>query len=239
MKLSIARALALAAPLATVLGCAVAPADVERAGSSSSELSMPTVPTVPLALDPVSLCSAIPADQSMARPTYYPEIFAGISQPTRACDFSVFEVTGTMNQTLRLGLTDLVPNDKYGTSFQPLEYPYTQIPQSQCTSSYVDYVAFGWVPPKFVLSGQQVVELPGYWEAIGTEQIVHGTWGTGSGEAGPHCTFGTIEAPSNYYDRTLVSGEQTHSIVRVAVKGVASTPNGFVRGDLIVFALPQ
>ena len=243
MKLSIVRALALVAPLAVVVGCSgAAPSDGEAADSTSSAMLVPG----PIFFDPIALCGAIPADQTMTYGATLPAsappgigVFAGTSNPNRACDYSVFEVTGALNQTMRLQLSDLIP-DLPSTSPTPLGYPYTSITEATCASSYVEFGAFGWVPPKFILNGQTVTEIPGKWEAIGPWQTINGTWGYGSGKAGLHCTFHNVENPGLGYAQPLgVTGIQSYGTVRVAVKAVASTPAGDVRGLLLAFKTPH
>jgi hypothetical protein len=240
MKLSLFPVPVLALALTTLcgVGCA-APTDGEAASTESSASALTILPGPVLALDAMSLCSGTTPDQSLAWTNTKLEIFAGYSNPNRTCDFSVFELTGAQNHGLTMSISDLVPvyNGSTANSAFPLEHPYTDVTQSECAASYVDYEAFGWVPPHGSIGPTgRPIWYPGYWKAIGTENVVSGTWGTGPGDSTPHCTFGSVEATTWYTADRILDGTQTYDTIRVAAKAVLSTPTGLQRGNLIVFA---
>jgi hypothetical protein len=232
MKLSPVHVFALVAPLAAVVGCSAAAAPTDGAEGSSSSAMLSPIPPIVFE-DAITQCANQPADESYTR-LGGPGAFAATSNASRACDFSVLEVTGMANQSIMLSLTDLLPDSPYSN---PYLAPYSQIDQAHCASSFVDYEVAGWVPPTFHLVGTQVIENPGRWEVITKETVIAGCWGTGSGVSAPHCNLG-IEGSGPADSRHLIEGTYPYPTIRVVVKSVAQTAAGPVRGQLYVYKEP-
>jgi hypothetical protein len=185
--------------------------------------------------DAISLCANTPADETATR-TGLPAAFASTSDSTRACDYSVFEVTGTANQGIMLSITDLLPKTSGGA--YPLSTPYTLATQSTCSQSYVDYEVAGWVPPKFALNGQQVTVVPGYWQVITKETVIGGCWGNTAASTVPHCNLG-IEGTGPADSRHLIEGTYSYPTIRVVAKSVVQLPSGPARGPLYIYKEPE
>ncbi len=206
--------------VAALAGCAVAPQGEEGSeGRVESAMAIGRLPP-----DPLTLCTSIPADESLS---YVNGNFTmgGTSDASRACDFDVLEVTGTLGKPLQMGLTDLEPNQSHALPPQGIANA------AACAESYVDYETMGLQPPEWTLVNGLVVYTAGKWIAVNSH-VTYGTW------SGTSCAFAGMNGAFPTASWQLFGGTAGYERVRVAVKAVVERAAGAERAPMYLYVGP-
>jgi hypothetical protein len=223
MYSALSRIAPVALSLATLAGCAIAPADERSSNESEPMLITP----VPILVDwPLTYCTSTTADHSTGYPASPGYRVEAASDASKTCDYYVTEVTGVKGKNITLAIAE------------PSPAPQLVTDSASCSQSYETFETYGYIPQHWEMNGQGLwYPVAGAWERISTKTI-YGQY-LSSVVTGANCVFNTFV---NLYPAGASGTAQVtnspYSTIRVATKAVMVAPSGTYRSAMDTYVVP-